>query len=153
MKNVNGDKCLVNLMNSFQRWELLYALGGESAEYVFGFVKQNDINLKYVLSGSCYTSSFQHTSHVSGSLFTPRLSDNIFHKPYIRCSFFTCAGYNTSFSSKYQKGKMVCMPVIVVRLAYLLSSEHTVFCYLPNVLAALSHSHSSVFTMMQLKIL
>jgi len=45
------------------------------------------------------------------------------------------------------------MPVIGVRLTYLVHSKHTVFCNLPNVLAAISHSHTSVFTMMQLKIL
>ena len=32
-------KCLVTLMNSFQRWGLSYALCSKSAEYVFGFMK------------------------------------------------------------------------------------------------------------------
>jgi len=36
------------------------------------------------------------------------------------------------------------MPVIGVHLAYLVHSQHTVFCNLPNVLAAVSWSHSSV---------
>jgi len=29
-----------------------------------------------------------HNTHVSYSLFIPRLSDNIFHKPYVRHSYF-----------------------------------------------------------------
>jgi len=33
---------------------------------------------------------------------------------------------------------MVCLPVIGVRLAYLVHSQRTVFCSLPNVLAAIS---------------
>jgi len=45
------------------------------------------------------------------------------------------------------------MPVIGVRLAYLVHSQHTVFYNLPNVLAAISHSHCSVSLMMQFKIL
>jgi len=48
---------------------------------------------------------------------------------------------------------MVCMLVIGVRLAYLVHSQHTVFCNLPNILAAINYIHSSVSLMMQLKIL
>ena len=70
-------------MNSFQRWALSYALGGKSAEYVFGFMKLCDINQQYVLIR--FLHMFRHTSHVSDSLFTPRLSDNIFH---FRRSYF-----------------------------------------------------------------
>jgi hypothetical protein len=44
------------------------------------------------------------------------------------------------------------MPVIGVRLAYLVHSQHTVFYNLPNVLAAISYNHSSISLMMQLKI-
>jgi len=47
---------------------------------------------------------------------------------------------------------MVCMPVIGVRFAYLVHSQHTVFYNLPNVLAAISYSHSSISMMMQFKI-
>jgi hypothetical protein len=43
------------------------------------------------------------------------------------------------------------MLVIGDRLAYLVHSKHTVFCNLPNVLAAISESHPSVCLMMQLK--
>jgi len=44
------------------------------------------------------------------------------------------------------------MPVIGVRLAYFVHSQHTVFCNLPNVLAAISYIHSIVSLIMQLKI-
>jgi len=41
------------------------------------------------------------------------------------------------------------MPMIAARLAYLVHSQRMVFCNLPDVLAAISYSHSSVFFMMQ----
>ena len=93
-------KCLVTLMNSFQRWGLSYALGDKSAEYVFGFISECDINLKYV------TIRFMQRSYsdIPATLvihFSLRGCQIIF---FINCiflfSFFTSAGYITSFSSK-----------------------------------------------------
>jgi hypothetical protein len=103
-------------MNSFQGWGLSYAFGGESAEYVFSFMKLCDINIQYVLI------RFRHNRHVTDSFFTPRLSDNIFHKPYIRRSYihFSQVQVTLPYSRrKIKMGKMVCMPMIGVRVQFL----------------------------------
>ena len=47
---------------------------------------------------------------------------------------------------------MVCMPVIAVHLLYLVHLQHTVFCDLPDVLAAISYSHTSTLLIMQYKV-
>jgi hypothetical protein len=73
-------KCLVTLMNSFQRWGLSCALGGKIAEYVFGFMKFMWHQPKICLD---HVPAMPHLSDIAAmtdSLFTPRLSDNIFHK-------------------------------------------------------------------------
>ena len=44
------------------------------------------------------------------------------------------------------------MPVVGVRHAYLVHSQHTVFCNLPYILTAISHSPSSLSMMMRLKV-
>jgi hypothetical protein len=65
---------------------------GKSAEYVIGFMELMLHNLKWL---QCLF--FRHTSHVADTLFTPRMSDNIFINRIfdVHNSFFTSAGYIT----------------------------------------------------------
>ena len=100
-------KCLVTLMNSFQRWGLSYAVGGKSAEYVFGFMKLMWHHPKIFHDQVPATLLFRHTSHVSDSLFTPRLSDNIFHKLYILRSYFHFSQVQVTLPHSRRKIKRV----------------------------------------------
>jgi len=50
---------------------------------------------------------FRYTSHVIDSLFTPRLSDNIFRKLYIRCSYFNFLQVQVTLPNSRRKIKRV----------------------------------------------
>jgi len=120
-------KFVVTLMNSFQRWGLSYALGGRSTEYLSPTIRQSlqcDINLKYVLIGSSITSyCSRHTSHVSDSLFTLRLSDNMFLKPDIRRSYFHFLLVQVTLPNSCRKIKRVRW--VICR--WLVTASHSLF--------------------------
>jgi len=97
-------KCLVTLMNSFPRWGLSYALGGKS---VFGFMKLMGHQPKICHDQFPATLIFQHTSHVIDSLFTPRLSDNIFYQLNIRRSYFHFSQVQVTLPHSRRKIKRV----------------------------------------------
>ena len=83
-----------------------------------------DINQKYVLIMFVQLLlSFWHASHVSHSLFTQRLSDNIFQKPYIRCSYFHFSLMQLTLL--YSRRKMKRVRWFVCR--WLVSASHTLF--------------------------
>ncbi len=101
-----------------------YALGGKSAEYFFGFMKLMWHNLRYVwIRFLPHLLSFQHISHISGSLFTRGLSDNILHKPYIRRSYFHFSPVQVTLSHSRRKIKRVRWFVC----QWLVSTSHTFF--------------------------
>ena len=84
------------------------------------------------ISGSCIASYYPNlTSHVSDSLFSPTLSGTVFHKAYIHRSYFHFPLVPVTlphFRRKKLKSRKFCMPVIDVRLACFVHSQHTVFC-------------------------